>query len=288
MSYESPRALRTALEHRLLQRASESGVSLDRLRRRVVFERVVSRLSSAEPGAWVIKGGMALEVRLQDKARLTKDLDLGLRYDEVTAESLHERLVEVLSLDTASDRFVFIVGVPVRMAEGSQQVTWRARVEATLADTTFASIQLDIAPRPYELMDTDHVELQSLLDFAGVPPSIVEIIDIHRHAAEKLHAMTRDFGDRENSRLRDLVDVVLMLEHEMLTPAVLASRMTDVWAERERSSPPAGLPSLPESWVNRYELLTQQLDIDTRSYQSAVTIVADLWRATFPERGDLS
>ena len=105
MTYDSPRALRTALEHRLLQRATETGVSLDRLRRRVIFERVLARLSSAEPGAWVVKGGMALEVRLRDDARLTKDLDLGLRDNEVTAESLHERLIDVLSLDPAGDRF---------------------------------------------------------------------------------------------------------------------------------------------------------------------------------------
>lgn len=282
MTYDSPRALRTALEHHLLQRSTETGVSLDRLRRRVVFERVVVRLSSAEPGAWVVKGGMALEVRLRDDARLTKDLDLGLRDNEVTSESLHERLIEVLALDPAGDRFVFAVGVPERMAEGAQHVTWRARVEARLADTMFGSIQLDIAPRPYELTATDHVELPSLLDFAGVPASVVEIIDIHRHAAEKLHAMTRDFGDRENSRLRDLVDLVLMLEHEMLAPAVLAARTADVWAEREKSDPPPDLPPLPESWANRYGLLTEQLDIDTRSYQSAVAIVADLWRAMYP------
>lgn len=282
MTYDSPRALRTALEHRLLQRSTETGVSLDRLRRRVVFERVVARLSSAEPGAWVVKGGMALELRLRDDARLTKDLDLGLRDNEVTAESLHERLIEVLALDPAGDRFVFAVGGPERMAEGAQHVTWRARVEARLADTMFGSIQLDIAPRPYELTATDHVELPSLLDFAGVPASVVEIIDIHRHAAEKLHAMTRDFGDRENSRLRDLVDLVLMLEHEMLTPALLAAQTAEVWVEREKSNPPPDLPPLPESWANRYRLLTEQLDIDTRSYPSAVTIVADLWRAMYP------
>ena len=282
MTYDSPKALRTALEHRLLLRSTETGVSLDRLRRRVVFERVVARLSSAEPGAWVVKGGMALEVRLRDDARLTKDLDLGLRDNEVTAESLHERLIEVLALDPAGDRFVFAVSVPERMAEGAHHVTWRARVETRLADTTFGSIQLDIAPRPYELTDTDHVELPSLLDFAGVPASVVEIIDIHRHAAEKLHAMTRDFGDRQNSRLRDLVDLVLMLEHEMLTPALLAARTTDVWAEREKSNPPPDFPPLPESWANRYGPLTEQLDIDTRSYPSAVAIVADIWRSMYP------
>ncbi|MGE3445921.1 MAG: nucleotidyl transferase AbiEii/AbiGii toxin family protein [Acidimicrobiia bacterium] len=282
MTYDSQRALRTALEHRLLQRSAETGVSLDRLRRRVVFERLVARLSSAEPGAWVVKGGMALEVRLRDDARLTKDLDLGLRDNEVTAEALHERLIDVLALDPANDRFVFAVGVPERMAEGAQHVTWRARVEARLAGTSFGAIQLDIAPRPYELTDTEYVELPSLLDFAGIPASVVEIIDIHRHAAEKLHAMTRDFGDRENSRVRDLVDLMLMLEHEMLTPALLAARTTDVWAEREKCNPPLDLPAMPESWANRYGPLTEQLAIDTRSYQSAVTIVADLWRAMFP------
>jgi hypothetical protein len=48
-----------ALEDRLLARSNETGVSLDRLRRRVVFERVVARLHAAEPGRWVLKGGMA-------------------------------------------------------------------------------------------------------------------------------------------------------------------------------------------------------------------------------------
>lgn len=68
-----------ALEQRLLTRSNESAISLDRLRRRVIFERIVARLHAADPGLWVLKGGMALEVRLGDGARLTKDIDLGLR-----------------------------------------------------------------------------------------------------------------------------------------------------------------------------------------------------------------
>lgn len=61
MSYETAQALRMALEQRLLSRSQETNVSLDRLRRRVLFERIVSRLQAAEPGLWVLKGGMALE-----------------------------------------------------------------------------------------------------------------------------------------------------------------------------------------------------------------------------------
>jgi hypothetical protein len=66
VTYETAEALRTALEHRLNSQSRETGVGIDRLRRRVVFERVIARLAYAEPDTWVLKGGMALEVRLKD------------------------------------------------------------------------------------------------------------------------------------------------------------------------------------------------------------------------------
>lgn len=63
MTYQSAQALRTALEHRLLARSTETAASLDRLRRRVMFERIIVRIQATEPGQRVLKGGTALEVR---------------------------------------------------------------------------------------------------------------------------------------------------------------------------------------------------------------------------------
>jgi len=57
----------------LSNRAAQTGLGLDRLRRGVFFERILARLEAAQPGRWVLKGGMALEVRLGDDARVTKD-----------------------------------------------------------------------------------------------------------------------------------------------------------------------------------------------------------------------
>lgn len=79
MTYGSPQALRMALEQRLLTTSREGGIALDRLRRRVLFERIVSRLQTAEPGRWVLKGGMALEVRLSDAARSAGALSVAPR-----------------------------------------------------------------------------------------------------------------------------------------------------------------------------------------------------------------
>jgi hypothetical protein len=77
---------------------------------------------------------------------------------------------------------------------------WRVRVSARLAGKPFGGTQLDISPRPHELVLTDRIELSNALDFAGIPAPCVEVIDVNRHAAEKLHALCRELGERENTR----------------------------------------------------------------------------------------
>ncbi len=283
MTYRTPQALRMALEQRLLSRSNESGVGLDRLRRRVLFERIVARLESAEPGRWVLKGGMALEVRLQDDARVTKDIDLGLRDDIGDANELHERLIEGLMADPDGDGFVLTAGPPARLGEdGGGHVTWRVKVAARLAGKPFGGVQLDVSPRAHELGDTDRVALPNSLDFAGIPTPIVEIVDVHRHAAEKLHAMLRDFGDRENTRVRDLVDLVILIEHGMLDPACVAAATRQVFSERDAIEPPAVLPPLPESWPDRYERLVADHDLETQLFPAGVALVQWLWAEMFP------
>ena len=286
MTYETAQALRMALEQRLLTRSRQTGVALDRLRRRVLFERVVARLHSAEPGRWVLKGGMALEVRLADRARLTKDLDVGLR-DEVTAgEELRERLVELLTVDLDGDRFALSPGPVERLIEDSAgNVTWRTKVAAQLAGRPFGGLQLDISPRLHELTRTELVALPNSLAFAGAASREVEIIDVHRHGAEKLHGMLRVVGDRENTRVRDLVDLIILTEHDMLDPARLASPVRDVWAERDGVPPPAELPALPASWPERYERLAAEHDMQTTTFDAAVARVEAMWSDMFPRDG---
>ncbi len=285
MTYESPRALRTALEHRLLITSRDTGVALDRLRRRVLFERIVARLHTAEPGLWVLKGGMALEVRLSDAARSTKDIDVGLRETVADAADLHDRLIACLSVDPVGDRFVFEVGEPDQLrGDGGGHVTWRAAVAATLADKPFGAIKLDVSPRAHELHQTERLPMPNSLHFAGIPTTQIEIVDVHRHAAEKFHAMTRDYGDRENSRVRDLLDLVILIEHGMLTPGAVAIAARAVWIERDAAEPPREMPPFPSSWPERYERLADEYDVDAQSFSKAVALVRGLWTEMFPNQ----
>lgn len=278
MTYESAAALRTALEARLRHQSEESGVSLDRLRRRVVFERVLARLELAEPGRWVLKGGMALEVRLRDRARLTKDVDLGLREAVDDAQDLYERLAEALDADPLGDQFILTAPplAPLR-EDGAGFLTWRTTVEARLAGTVFGWIKLDISPRAHELEATDRMALPNSLAFAQVSAPDIEVVDVNRHAAEKLHAMQRDFGDRENSRVRDLVDIVILLEAGLLDHVRLSEAVRTVWHERDRSAPPSSLVEPPASWGGRYEQLADGTDLQARTFPAAVTAVTVLW-----------
>lgn len=278
MSYETAEALRMALEQRLNNRSRETGISLDRLRRRVVFERIVARLAHAEPGRWVLKGGMALEVRLRDQARLTKDIDLGLRDGVNEQAELHERLVEALTVDPFNDRFVLVAGPVTELtSDGGGHTTWRSSVAAHLAGRPFGGVQVDVFPRAHELERTDTVPLPNSLAFADIDAPAVEIIDVNRHAAEKFHAMLRQFGDRENTRVRDLFDLVLLIENELLHRPALASAVRDVWQERDASAPPAELPALPAGWPDRYERLAAEHELTARAFPAAVELVTALW-----------
>lgn len=125
---------------------------------------------------------MAMEVRLADAARLTKDLDLGLREAAVDPVDLRERLIEALAVD---------------------------------------------------------------------------------------------------DDVRDLADLVLLLEAELLDPDRLTAVVTDVWRERDGTTPPATLSDLPASWPVRYELLAEENDIKPRSFTAAVERIAALWHSMF-------
>jgi hypothetical protein len=81
MRYASAGACRRALEDRLNQQARAARKQEVRLRKGVVFQRLLARLMAVAPDRWILKGGLALDFRLPDRPgarpRVTKDMDLA-------------------------------------------------------------------------------------------------------------------------------------------------------------------------------------------------------------------
>lgn len=206
MRYTTAGAFRAALETRLLARASESSVSIARLRKTVVFDRLLARLLVVAPGRWHLKGALALEFRLGSGTRGTKDMDLG-RDDDEKASTADLRAAAALDLN---DWFVFTVARTGALDQPVDGDLVRYQVPTTLAGRPFEPVTVDVGfgaalPAPDALRGSD------LLVFADIPPLTIPALTLDRYVAEKLHAYTRDYGEgRQNTRVKDLVDLALL------------------------------------------------------------------------------
>ncbi|MGF1647229.1 MAG: nucleotidyl transferase AbiEii/AbiGii toxin family protein [Kineosporiaceae bacterium] len=90
------RGLRTSLDQRLLAAVAGTGLDVDRLRRHLVFHRILARMAAL--GGWVLKGGFALGVRLPNRARATRDVDVSIHEDADIAD-VARAVSRVLALD---------------------------------------------------------------------------------------------------------------------------------------------------------------------------------------------
>ncbi len=243
-----------------------------------MYERIVVRLDLAEPDKWVVKGGLALDVRLGDRTRVSKDLDLGLREDAIEGDLLRDRIIEALGTDPDDDRFTFTVGPTQQLqADEAGRAAWRYSIESTLAGRQFGSLKMDVAPRAEELELTERVPLHNTLAFAEVRSRTVELIDINRHAAEKLHALTRTYGDRPNTRVRDLVDLVLLLENEYLDDDHCRAAIRTTFEQRGTHELPGDLSNPPSAWTDEYASLVADLDIEAESLPNAFNLIRSWW-----------
>lgn len=259
MNTGGPRDLRTSVEARLANRADELGIDLNRLRRHFVFQRILVRLSAR--GTWVLKGGFALEARLLSDARATKDLDLTT-LSAADEQSVRDDLVEALQSDEADAlRFAISPARPIT-ADMAGNPGWRYSVEALMAGRTFSKLSLDVVARATEIEGgTEVVEIPAVI--SNMSAAHMTTVNLSQHAAEKLHALTRQYGDRPNSRVKDLVDLTLLHEAGLLDRDRVAERFRVVCQLRDGGWPPAHGLIVPTSWVVPYEAMRQDLNLDS-------------------------
>lgn len=272
--------LRRALEARLKRQADESGTDLSRLRRIAVFDRISARLSVVE-NRWVLKGGTSLEFRLGGRARATKDLDLALRDGSCDGEALREELIETLANDVDADGFAFSVGRPTLLdADTAGRPGWRFPVDSALAGKTFAQVRLDVVLRDEELAATERILLPGVLAFADVPARVIDSVDRRQHFAEKLHALTRDYNSRPNTRVKDLVDLVLLIEDGLSADHGLLEVVQHVFAVRGTHPIPPLISDPPLVWAADYPRLAEGVTYASPDLPVALGLVRNFWELT--------
>ena len=259
MRYETANAFRTALEQRLKNETQATGIALLRLRKRVAFERFLARLATSESSGWALKGAFALDLRLGLRARTTKDIDLGRADDE---EAATEHLNAATDIDLG-DFFVFEVRRTPALDAATGFHAVRYTVRADLDARRFEQFPVDVAFSEATPIQAEPLFGANSLEFAEVAGLQLPVISLEQHVAEKLHAYTGAFGrdQRESTRVKDLVDLVLIGEMAELNAERLRCALATTFEQRARQPIPDAIPPPPLSWARPYTVLAREVGV---------------------------
>jgi hypothetical protein len=261
-----------ALNKRLQAIANENAgnapaLSTDRLRRAVGYERFVARLHEAAPGEWLLKGGVALDLRFPiGTTRRTFDVDIetSTHGNLERARALLRRAVAV-DLD---DYFVFrLLKEPeCELIEGT--FAYRFGVEARLDDRVYLTFGCDVA-RGRDDEESERLQGRSLLGFAGIEAPSIRATRLPHHVAEKLHAYTQVRSDGIlSTRAKDLVDLALIAEYrEIGTAGEVRVAIAQTFARRDREVP-TFLPEPSADWAIPYQRLASGLGVPTSAAEA--------------------
>ena len=277
-AYATPAALRQALEARLGDLARSKGIDVQRLRKQTAFDRLLCRLFQLPENPWVLKGGYAMELRLAG-SRTTRDIDLVARGPLPGAGRLPGRILRLLQAGAAlalKDFFVFSIGQPTQDLEGAPYGGARYPVEVRMAGRIFARFHLDVASGDPVLDPIQTARGGDWLAFAGLGSVPFPMISKEQQFAEKLHAYTLPRSGRSNTRVRDLVDMFLLvrtgMDAQMVRDAVQA-----VFERRGTHLPPDHFPVPPDDWAVPFSALAKEcgLDADAEDAYKAIAAFCD-------------
>ncbi|MBV8761871.1 MAG: nucleotidyl transferase AbiEii/AbiGii toxin family protein [Deltaproteobacteria bacterium] len=255
-TYESAAAFKQALEHRLKD-ATPVGTAVARTRQLLVFDRFLARVAIELGDAVTLKGGVALELRLE-RARTTKDIDLRVMG---APEGILERLQRAGQLDLGDFMSFEIAADPRRPgieADGMKYDGFRFRAEAKLAGKLYGQrFGVDVAFGDPILDAPERAVASDILGFAGIAPPTVRLYPIETHIAEKLHAYTLPRRTL-NSRVKDLPDLALLATVRALEGARVRAAIDQTFAFRATHDRPAVLPPPPDEWRAPYAAMATE------------------------------
>jgi hypothetical protein len=163
------------------------------------MERLLARLFTSPDGPWRLKGGYAMELRLAGRARTTRDLDLSAVSPGGTLEEALDPLLTALreaALLELGDFLEFAVADPGAPLEAGQAGGFRFPVTASLGGRLYSRFHVDVGLDAPSADEHEVMTCEDHLAFAAIAPARVLLVPRGQQFAEKVHAFTRQWGDR--------------------------------------------------------------------------------------------
>ena len=275
--YASGPALRTALEERLKRVSREDGIDLQRLRRQVAFDRFLARLFRGPNTNWVLKGGYAMELRFQT-ARTTKDLDFTVRVAPAGRDDILLKEIQDAGVVDLGDFFSFRIGEAMMDLDGAPYGGARYPVESIMGGRTFVKFHLDVGIGDVVLDPLEQAHMRDWLGFAGIVPPAVPMIQREQQFVEKLHAYTLPRTVAPNSRVRDLVDMALLIQSGTLQSDRVVQALHATFDLRATHSVPKALDPPPADWDEPFARLAAECRLEL-SASDAFRVLSEFYMA---------
>lgn len=278
--YDNANAFRKALEDRLKNLAREQAVPLDRLRRRITFDRFLARMfdeRNKEP-MWLLKGGYALEFRFHNIARTTKDVDFSIPHIKNADENTVRAFLQEEVKKDLSDWFIFYIGTPMKEFDQAVYGGWRYPVEARVANRVFTKFHIDVGIGDAIISEAEWKTGEDVLRFAGIKPAYVAMLPIEQHFAEKIHAYSYPRDKRPFSRMRDLVDLVLLIEQGLPGDKLLLSAVKATFERRGTHDIPEVLEAPPDVLADSYVQLADDCGIAKKTMAEGFSFLHEHWK----------
>ena len=276
MQFSSASAFKASLEARLRMLAESKSIPFSTVQLKFVIERLLARLFHEESPAWILKGGFAMDLRFRPRARTTKDVDLAVAL-VTNSSSLREALQRAVEVDLG-DFLSFRIGLPTKEIANAPHGGSRYPCEAILLGKTYAKFHLDIGVGDPTIVAPDVLEGEDFLGFMGIAPAKVFVLSKEQQFAEKLHTYSYPWGDRENSRTRDLVDLVLIIERGQPDVGKIRAALAVTFDVRATHSIPVELNPPPSSWSNDFGGMAREAGLTTESHTEAFEKLRGYWR----------
>lgn len=216
---------------------------------------------------FIMKGGMALEMRLGGRARATRDIDFSYRGPQT--DDLVQVIEEALSIPYGSFTFQR-TGKPLDM---SRVNTVRVEVKVRFNGSDWGTVILDVNRGEDAPIDVEMVEAFDIRQAFGLEgPEWLPCLSLHDHMAQKIHGMTQPatHDASPNERVQDAIDVLLFRDGfvdaaartrlRRACEATFTARATHAW-------PPIFAP--PELWRGQFAAMAAEVGLEVRSLDDA-------------------
>lgn len=262
--FKNSQDFRKSLELRLQKSAKDTGVDLQRIRRQVAFDRLLARFFSQPDTPFFLKGGYAMELRLSS-ARATRDIDLtylqrSTNTEEILSSLIFRDLQEFATIDLG-DYFSYAIGESQIDLDAAPYGGARYPVSSFIDGKLFVRFHLDVGGDVLT-SSTETLQTTDWLKFCNISAPKIKIISIEQQFAEKIHAYTLPRKEKINPRVKDLIDLQLLLRMRTINLKKLHENLQKVFKFRNTHPlPPKLLPPPPE-WTNPYAALAEECGLE--------------------------